>query len=83
MLACISHQLCAADADMLAVIVCTPYDRFDVVSTTPASLFGTCTQSQRHLDALATKAGEKCRLVVPVLFRGKLSASGVNQNRGK
>jgi len=40
----------------------TPYGRFDVVSTTPASTSGLCTPSQQHLNALATKAGEKCRL---------------------
>jgi hypothetical protein len=70
LLACISHQPFAADADMLTVTVCTPYGRFDVVQTTPASTsppmclwhIGLCTPSQRHLDALATKAGEKCRL---------------------
>jgi len=47
---------------MLAVTVRTSYGRFDVVSTTPVSTSGPCTPSQRHLDALATKAGEKCRL---------------------
>lgn len=44
---------------MLAVTECTPCGRFDVVSTTPASTSGPCTPSQRHLDALAAKAGEK------------------------
>ena len=56
------HPCSRADADMLAVTVRTPYGRFDVVSTTPASTSGPCTPSQRHLDALVTKAGEKCGL---------------------
>ena len=57
-LARISHQLSAADADLLAVTRRTPSSRFDVVSATPSAYFGPCALSQRHLRALATKVGE-------------------------
>ena len=56
----ISHQLPAADANLLAVTRRTPSSRFDVVSATPSASFGPCALSQRHLDALATKVGEIC-----------------------
>ena len=60
----ISHQLPAADANLLAVTRRTPSSRFTVVSTTPSAArtrsLGPCALSQRHLDALATKVGEIC-----------------------
>jgi hypothetical protein len=62
-LACISHQYSAADADKLAVAVCAPCSRFDVVSTTTAPTSSPRSPPQRHLDTLATKAGEKRRLI--------------------
>jgi hypothetical protein len=57
---------------MHAVSGRTPCGRFDVVLTTPASTscpmcllhIGLCTPSQRHLNALATKTGEKYGLVI-------------------
>ena len=57
-----SHQLSTADADLLAVTMRTPSSRFDsaqaLVSATPSASFGPCALPQRHLRALATKAGE-------------------------
>jgi hypothetical protein len=61
-LARISHQNSASNADKLAVAVCAPCSRFDVVSTTTASTSSPRSPPQRHLDTLATKAGEKCGL---------------------
>ena len=58
-----SHQLPAADADLLAVTRRTPSSRFDVGSATPSASFGPCALSQRHLLALATKLGEISALV--------------------
>ena len=69
-LARISHQLSAADANLLAVTRRTPSSRFTsaqaLVSTTPSAArkrsFRPCALSQRHLDVLATKVGEICAL---------------------
>ncbi len=65
-LARISHQSSAAADEMLAVTDCTPSSRFDdVVSTTtaPTSSPRSPSPSPRHLDTLATNAGEKIGLV--------------------
>ena len=62
LLARISHHPTAANADPLAVTGRTPCRRLDVVSTTPATPSGPCPPSQRHLDALASRGGEKCGL---------------------
>ena len=64
MLARISHQCPAADADKLDVAVCAPCSRFDVVSTTTAPISSPRSPPQRHLDTLATNAGEKCGLAI-------------------
>ena len=63
-LARISHQPSAAAADPRAVAGRTPSRRFDVFTTKPAASFSPCDPPPRRLDALATKAGEKCGLVV-------------------
>ena len=52
-----SHQLSAADANLLAVARRTPSSRFDVGAATPSASLGPCALPPRHLDALATKAG--------------------------
>ena len=61
-LARISPQLSAADADLLAVPRRTPSSHFDAGTATSSAArtrsFGPWALSQRHLHALATKAGE-------------------------
>ena len=79
---CLSHPCSCAGADAPDLTGRSSSSRFDVVSTTdvrgrrersssPSS--GPSTSSDRRLDALATKGGEKCRLkpAAPAM-RGKL-----------
>ena len=63
-LAHIRHQLPAADADALTLRGRAPSSRFDVPSSTPASSSGPRDQAGRRLDALTTKVGDGCRLVL-------------------
>ena len=62
----ISHQLPAADANLLAVTRRTPSSRphrsVDYAFGSAKRSFGPCALSPRHLDALATKVGEICGL---------------------
>jgi hypothetical protein len=53
-----SHQPSTAAADLRAVAGRTRFSRLDVVSAKPAPSSAACTPPQRHLDALATNAGE-------------------------
>ena len=61
-LARISHQSSTAAADLLAVAVCAPCSRFDVVSTTTAPTSSPRSPPKRHLDTLTTNARGKCGL---------------------
>lgn len=62
-----------AAADLRAVAGRTRSSRLDVGSATPAPASAPCVPPQRHLDALATNGGERCR---PSYLRGA-------QTRGK
>ena len=58
-----SPQPSAADADPLTVTGRTPSSHLDIGSAMPSVPLGPCARSPRRLDALATKAGEKCGLL--------------------
>ena len=70
-LARISHQPPAADADASALRGRAPSSRFDVPSSTPASTSGPRGHAGRRLDALATNVGEICGLGDGILLRPK------------
>ncbi len=59
-----SNQLPAADADASALRGRAPSSRFDVPSSTPTSPCGPRDHAGRRLDALATKVGEICGLIL-------------------
>ncbi|GAB6042618.1 hypothetical protein [Endothiovibrio diazotrophicus] len=61
-LACISHQPPTADADPPAVTGRAPSRLLNIAPTMPSSPSSPRAPSQRGLGALATEAGEKCRL---------------------
>ncbi|GAB6040083.1 amino acid adenylation domain-containing protein [Endothiovibrio diazotrophicus] len=66
-LACISHQPPTADADPPAVTGRAPSRLLNIGAAMPSSPSGPRAPSQRGLGALATEAGEKCRLGVTLL----------------
>ncbi|GAB6041282.1 hypothetical protein JCM17961_19560 [Endothiovibrio diazotrophicus] len=61
-LACISHQPPTATADLPAVTRRAPSRLLNIESAMPSSPSSPRAPSQRDLGALATEAGEKCRL---------------------
>jgi uncharacterized membrane protein len=73
--ALISHHPSSTAADASDLTRRSPSSRLDVVQTTPSPSSSPSTPSDRRLDALATKCGEKCGLVRWLMGKGSQASA--------